>query len=78
MSAWTLTIVETHSLLVRVHISDAKVIFLQQVEMVADEVKQVLTLCIPLRRQRTDKVEDAEDGGDTKAPSTLLISPYLT
>lgn len=45
--------------------------------MVADEVKQVLTLCIPLRRQRTDKVEDTEEGGDTKAASTLLISLYL-
>lgn len=47
---------ETYSLFVRVDISDAKVVFLQQVEMVADEVKQVLTLCIPLRRQRREKV----------------------
>lgn len=41
----------THSLFVGVNISDAKVVLLQQVEMVADEVKQVLTLRIPLRRQ---------------------------
>lgn len=39
----------TYSLLVRVHISNAKVVFLQQVKMVADEVEQVLSLGIPLK-----------------------------
>lgn len=39
----------TDPLLVWVNISNAKVIFLQQVEMVADEVKQVLSLGIPLK-----------------------------
>lgn len=38
-----------HPLLVRIHISDAEVVFLQQVKVVTDEVKQVLSLRIPLR-----------------------------
>lgn len=41
----------THSLLVWVHISDAEVVFLQEVEVVADEVKQVLSLRIPLEQK---------------------------
>lgn len=40
---------KTYPLLVWVNISNAKVILLQQVEMVADEVKQVLSLGIPLK-----------------------------
>lgn len=38
----------SYPLLVWIHISDAKVVFLQQVEVVADEVKQILSLCISL------------------------------
>lgn len=38
----------TYPLLVGVHISDAKIIFLQQVEVVADEVKQILAFRISL------------------------------
>lgn len=41
----------THSLLVWVHISDAEIVFLQEVEVVADEVKQVLSLRIPLEQK---------------------------
>lgn len=42
----------THPLLVWIHISDAKIVFLQQVEVVADEVKQILTLCVPLWQRK--------------------------
>lgn len=41
--------IHTYSLLVWVNISDAKVVFLQQVKMVADEVKQVLSFGVPLK-----------------------------
>lgn len=43
--------VYTHPLFVWVNISNAKVVFLQQVEVVADEVKQVLSLCISLKEK---------------------------
>ena len=42
----------THPLLVWVNISNAKVVFLQQVEMVADKVKQVLSLGITLKEKK--------------------------
>lgn len=41
--------IHTYSLLVWVNISNAKVVFLQQVKMVADEVKQVLSFGVPLK-----------------------------
>ncbi len=44
----------TYSLLVWIHISDAKIVFLQQVKVVADEVKQILSLCIPLQQERRE------------------------
>lgn len=50
-------IIITYPLLIWIHISDAKVVFLQQVEVVTDEVKQILSLRIPLERER----EEAEN-----------------
>lgn len=45
----------TYPLLIWIHISDPKVVFLQQVEVVTDEVKQILSLCIPLeKREETE------------------------
>jgi len=47
---------ETYPLLVWINISNAKVVFLQQVEMVANEVKQVLSLGIPLKEKWYEKI----------------------
>lgn len=44
----------THPLLVWIHISDAKVVLLQQVEVVTDEVKQILTLSISLEDKKQE------------------------
>lgn len=46
----------TYPLLVWVNISNAKVILLKKVEMVADEVKQVLSLGIPLKETEHDNL----------------------
>lgn len=46
----------TYPLFVWVNISNAKVVFLQQVEMVADEVEQVLSFGIPLKEKWYEKI----------------------
>lgn len=47
-----------HPLLVWVNISNTKVIFLQQVEMVADEVKQVLSFGIALKEKEYENMNE--------------------
>lgn len=47
----------TYPLLVWVNISNAKIIFLEQVEMMAKEVKQVLSLGIPLKEKQYEKIQ---------------------
>lgn len=50
---------ETYPLLIRIHISDTKVVFLQQVEVVTDEVKQILSLRITLKKREEPEIQQA-------------------
>ena len=51
--------VDTHPLFVWVHISDAEVVLLQEVEVVADEVKKVLSFRITLQHKRKNTIDES-------------------
>lgn len=56
----------TYSLLLRIHISDAKVVPLQEIVVIADMIQQELTFSLPLKEEKN---------GQNLIPMSSLISP---